>query len=170
MKQKLLVLVATLLALFFASSMTARPAFACGCGGDGTEEEAWATADMVFIGKVTRAGSNEPPSAALSLQDYSTTLEVQSVLKGRVGSSITFWYQASCTYPFQQGATYRVYARGGQTTICSGNSLISGPYLDVSNISPGLLLLLGIVAGTLVLGLHIFRSDDRRHKKAEMLD
>jgi hypothetical protein len=175
MKQRSLVQAATLLALLFTSPMTARPAFAYACGDIPTEKQAWANADVVFTGKVTRVtrewvGENK-------YRNHTYELEVLSVSKGQVGPSVTFRNWHSDSYGFEQGGTYLVYAyHSGRnpddldTSICTGTLLISGPDFDVTNTSPGLLLLLGIAAGTLVLSLHILRPGRRRRKEAEGLD
>jgi hypothetical protein len=107
MKPKSFVLAATLLALFFTSPMTARPAFACQCRGEGN----FAGADVVFIGKVTRAGIGPGQvTSGTRSEDFASRLDVQSVSKGQLGSSVTIRGLASCTYPFKQGGVYRIYA------------------------------------------------------------
>ncbi|HET9496109.1 MAG TPA: hypothetical protein VFR15_17925 [Chloroflexia bacterium] len=169
MKPKSFVLVVTLLALLFASSLAARPVYAYACGDIPTEEEAWANADVVFTGKVTRVtrawvGENK-------YRNHTYELEVQSVSKGRVGPSATFRYWHSDSYGFEQGGTYLVYAYYAgpnpgdlETSICTGTRLISGPGPDP------IAALLGAAAGTLVLGLGGHMYTRRRRMRADVLD
>jgi hypothetical protein len=182
MKQKSFALVVTLLALFLASSLTARPAFACGCG-DGISY-----ADVIFTGKVTYVPKDwlRGPRRHVNWESYIVKMEVQSISKGNVGSNVTLGWMASCTYPFKQGGTYRVYARYAlgdssklHTTICSSNNVISEPVVDLTidntppegSIPPETLLLLGTLVGTLALALVLdWLNDRRRRKGAEMLD
>jgi hypothetical protein len=93
---------------------------------------------------------------------------------------------ASCTYPFKQGGVYLVYAYYAHgdssklyTTICSSNSMISEPVVDLTvddtppedSIAPETLLLLGAVAGTLALALVLDWLNDRRwRRKVQTLD
>jgi hypothetical protein len=174
MKPKSFVLAATLLVLFFASSLMARPAYACSCSYFPTEEQAWTSADVVFIGKVTRAGiSPRQVTSGTRMEDFASILDVQSVSKGQLGSSVTIRGLASCTYPFKQSGIYRVYAYytpgdSGKlyTGICSGNKVMSEPVVDpaVEGIRPGTLFLYGVAAGALILGVFVFWPDRRQSK------
>jgi LPXTG-motif cell wall-anchored protein len=166
MKQKSLALIATLLVLFFASSMGARPAFACGCGKTNTEAEAWAEADVVLTGKVTHVPKGWPNIPAISERGkpFVVKMDVQSVSKGHVGSTVTFRYSFSCTYPFRQGGTYRVYAHYAgdslETAPCSNQTMIGHPDSE--------LLAWGGLALALATASILYRR--RRRRKASALD
>jgi hypothetical protein len=173
MKQKSLVLVVALLALFCASLLMVRPAYACTCAPP-TEEEAWSKADIVFSGRVTYAGP-EPGTR------YAYKLDVQTVWKGVVGPTVTFTGgKTSCDYEFGKGLTYLVYANYSPTSndfiytsLCSGTGrLTTAKLLSLGQrASPGiLLLLLGVAVLTLALGVVVLVRlyNRRRREKAPM--
>ena len=166
MKQRSLALVVTLLALFFASSMTARPAFACGCARGLTGAEARANADVILTGKVTYVPRNWPgiPRESEWGKPYVVKMEVQSVSKGHVGPTVTFRYSFSCTYAFRQGAIYRVYAH------YAGDSLETAPCSDTTMIGHPDSELLGWGGLALALATASILYGRRRRRKASALD
>ncbi|MEV6303735.1 hypothetical protein AB0M02_30315 [Actinoplanes sp. NPDC051861] len=96
--------------------VAATPAWACSCkAGAGVAE-----AEVAFVGVVTSideaAGSSR------------VAFTVESVVKGDPPADVTLTTsdnEASCGYRFDQGGRYRVYAIAGQTSLCSGNEMIT---------------------------------------------
>jgi hypothetical protein len=95
----------------------APPAWACSCA----KIDALEFADVAFVGRVT----------AISTVGAERRVEfaVESVRKGSAGSTLeltTSVSSASCGFDFATGRRYRVFARSGQTGLCSGNQEIPG--------------------------------------------
>jgi len=96
----------------------APPAWACSCA----QIDALQFADVAFVGRVVSIGAGADGGRRVEFA-------VESVQKGPAGSTVTLTTSvssASCGFDFAVGHRYRVFARSGQTTLCSGNQEIPG--------------------------------------------
>ena len=110
----------------------APPAWACSCA----QIDALTFADVAFTGRVVSIGTDAGGRRV--------EFAVESVQKGTVGSTVTLSTSvssASCGFDFAVGHRYRVFARSGQTTLCSGNQEIPGfgvPLGDRVSVAPAI--------------------------------
>lgn len=105
-----------LLLVLIPIPVAADPAWACSCSAPAGIAEA----DLTFDG-VVRAVADDGPTLRI-------TFAVETVVKGVAGDEVTLatWDgEAACGYRFDEGGRYRVHARAGETTLCSGNELLS---------------------------------------------
>jgi hypothetical protein len=96
----------------------APPAWACSCA----QVDALQFADVAFVGRVVSIGTDADGGRRVEFA-------VESVQKGTAGSTVTLTTSgssASCGFDFAAGHRYRVFARSGQTTLCSGNQELPG--------------------------------------------
>jgi hypothetical protein len=96
----------------------APPAWACSCA----QIDALQFADVAFVGRVVSIGTDVDGGRKVEFA-------VDSVQKGSAGSTVsltTSGSSASCGFDFAVGHRYRVFARSGQTTLCSGNQELAG--------------------------------------------
>ena len=99
----------------------ASPAYACSCAVMSEREYAVA-ADLVVRAVVTDL--REPFLAMRSDAPVRVRLAVERVDKGEAGDQITLTTArsgASCGFSFERGHRYLIYARDGETGLCSGN-------------------------------------------------
>jgi hypothetical protein len=96
--------------------IAASPAWACSCkAGAGAAE-----AEVAFVGVVNRV--ERAPGADR------VTFAVESVVTGDPPAEVTLTTsdsEAACGYRFDPGGRYRVHAIAGQTSLCSGNEMIT---------------------------------------------
>lgn len=107
----------------------AAPACACSCAG-GTESEAFAGADSVFVGVVAKVA--EPWPSLSSADPVTVTFTVTEVFKATIPADVrvlTVSDGASCGYDFEPGARYLVFARADgdvwRTGLCDGNRVLT---------------------------------------------
>ena len=118
-------LLATGLALFALASLSgARQAHACSCAiAPGSPAEELAKADAVFAGIATSVKAHRKLFILPSSSDPVTVeFEVTHVWKGPLQGTLTVKTvrnEASCGYEFRKGEWYVVYARNGETGLCS---------------------------------------------------
>jgi hypothetical protein len=91
----------------------APPVWACSCA----QIDPLGFADTAFAGTVLSIDQGDVESAIV--------FEVDSLVKGSADRRITLHTtnnDASCGYAFMVGRSYRVFAKAGRTTLCSGNT------------------------------------------------
>jgi LPXTG-motif cell wall-anchored protein len=96
----------------------APPAWACSCA----QVDALQFADVAFVGRVISIGTDADGGRRVEFA-------VESAQKGTVDSTVTLTTSgssASCGFDFAVGHRYRVFARSGRTTLCSGNLELPG--------------------------------------------
>jgi hypothetical protein len=142
----------------------AAPACACSCG-PATDAENAARADVVFEGVVVDIDKPLLPSTGT---EVTVRFVVESVTKGAAGSRFevrTADEEASCGFAFVPGHRYRVYAAGGQTTLCAGNrDLGAAPDVPLDEGVPWTPILGGAAVVALVVAL-AFRDRARRRRR-----
>lgn len=139
-------LVALLTASAFVFGMNSA-AYACSCALPESAKDALEYSDAVFSGKVTDISGKHPDNLTISRHDpVSVTFSVDRVWKGPANSTMTISTEsseASCGYEFQQNESYVVYSykKGNPSTLhtglCSGTSLLSDSYDDLSELGDG---------------------------------
>jgi hypothetical protein len=96
--------------------VAATPAWACSCKASTGVAEA----ELAFDGVVSAVADDG--------RAIRVTFAVQNLVKGVAGDQVTLSTspaEAACGYRFDEGGRYRVYARAGETSLCSGNELLS---------------------------------------------
>jgi hypothetical protein len=94
----------------------AAPVWACSCARIDSLE----FADTAFVGKALSVDQGADESVVV--------FEVDSALKGAAGDRVTLRTansEASCGFGFAVGRSYRVLAKAGRTTLCSGNTEVT---------------------------------------------
>jgi hypothetical protein len=141
---------------------------ACTCLTPPFHEEL-ARSSTVFAGKVvevqeiiSEAGEGDGLPAGWWLQ---ATFSVSRVWKGPEKSSlvaVTPYESASCGYPFKEGQSYLVYARGSGDTLsvnsCSRTKVLESAGADLILLNYGLFILLGIVLVIALAAIAILRG------------
>ena len=96
--------------------VAAAPAWACSCKAAAGVAEA----DVAFVGVVTSIDKVEGVDRV--------AFAVEAAIKGEPPAAVTLTTsdsEAACGYRFYQGGRYRVHAIAGQTSLCSGNEMIT---------------------------------------------
>jgi MYXO-CTERM domain-containing protein len=94
----------------------APPVWACSCA----QIDSLGFADTAFVGKALSIDQSADESVIV--------FEVDSMLKGSADGRIavrTSTNEASCGFGFAVGRSYRVFAKAGRTTLCSGNTEVT---------------------------------------------
>ena len=103
-----ILLVVSMLGLWFISSPTST--YACSCAPPGTPLEAVAESELVFRGTVTSIGPSAEPGV------FRVDFDVETVWKGPRAEAISLTTQqdtAACGYPFEERVEYVVYSWNG---------------------------------------------------------
>ena len=114
------------------------PTQACSCASSGSPKEALARADAVFAGKATAVqvltntnSSNDP---------VTVRFDVNRVWKGPSEDTIVITTERSgisCGYEFKEGRRYLVYARYGETGLCTRTRPAALAPRDFAELGPG---------------------------------
>ncbi|MFC7528986.1 hypothetical protein [Actinoplanes sp. GCM10030250] len=96
--------------------VAASPAWACSCAANTGLDEA----ELAFVGVAEAVRESKGVNRVV--------FGVESVIKGDASTEVSLTTsdnEASCGYRFDEGGRYRVYAVAGETSLCSGNELLT---------------------------------------------
>jgi hypothetical protein len=121
----------------------AAPACACSCV-EFTPEEAFASSDAVFAGRVVDIVDPWPGPVISSADPVTVAFEVSAVYKGDVPVNAqvqTARDGASCGYDFAEGGWYLVHVQSDQagewtTGLCSGNQRLAAGAIPTDGYAP----------------------------------
>jgi hypothetical protein len=114
---------------------------ACSCAVSGSPAEALARADAVFAGEVVSVRVGRSSLLSYSSADpVSVKFNVSRVWKGPRSDTITIKTvrsEVSCGYEFEEGRKYVVYARNGETGLCSRTAGLENAVADLAALGDG---------------------------------
>jgi hypothetical protein len=137
---------------------------ACSCV-QMTPEQALMNADAAWVGVVTAADGNDP---------VRYTFAVEQMVKGELAITVDVVSSrsgASCGMEFALAQRWRIYAKNGQTGLCSGNELLGErvPVPAPAHTTPptGLYVVAG---GLILLAVLSAWALTHRHRSTSVLD
>jgi len=156
---------ATALIVLVLAALTGSGSSACACSCQpSTEAEYLQRADLVFDGVAVGVDRPLLPGSGTAV---TVKFLVESVLKGSAEDRVklrTPADQGGCGFSFDTGHRYRVYASGGQTTLCAGNrDLGAAPDVPTED-GLSLAVIVGGAALALVMIIVIARRRGRRRR------
>jgi hypothetical protein len=114
---------------------------ACSCAVSGSPAEALDRADAVFAGEVVSVRVGRSSLLTYSSADpVSVKFNVSRVWKGPRSDTITIKTvrsEVSCGYEFEEGRKYVVYARNGETGLCSRTAGLENAVADLAALGEG---------------------------------